>query len=118
MKNNEPERDLDLEILVNSVVAAKSAANAAEAAMRNWLKKRTAGPSGGASGRPVPPTFMARATRMVHHDSPEERDDAGQTARDGGGPEREGRSGSGSQDDTRGDDTTGAHTKGDDIQQG
>lgn len=81
-----PEADIDIEILVNAVMAAKSAANAAEAALRSFLRKRAGVSSGGSSERKVPPTFMARATRMVHDhtDTPEGDSNAGQAASEGG----------------------------------
>lgn len=95
--------DLDMEILVNSVMAAQNACNAATAALKNVLRKRAGVPSGGAPTRDVPPTFMARATRMVHNtDTPEENQDAGQTAGvaggDGGSDGHKRGEGDGSQD--------------------
>lgn len=85
-EEKKPETDIDLEILVNSVMSAQHACNAASAALRSFLRKRASGPSGGTPERPVPATFMAKATKMVHTtDTTEETTDDGQTARDGGG---------------------------------
>lgn len=105
-----PESDLDIEILVNSVLAAKNAVNAAEAALRNYLRKRAGVSTGGAPERKVPTTFMARATKMVHTeptDTPEEIDNAGQDAsdgrRDGGGDGQRRQQSVGSQDEAGGD---------------
>lgn len=114
-----PESDLDMEILVNSVMAAQSAVNAASAALRNVLRKRAGGPSGGTSERPVPATFMAKATRMVHNepDTPEENANAGQTG-DGGRNGHGRQDGNGSQDNTAGDSALSEDAARNDIQQG
>lgn len=79
-KPDQKPEDLDMEILVNSVMAAQNACNAATAALKNVLRKRAGTPSGGEPTREVPPTFMARARRMVNTDTPEENQNAGQTA--------------------------------------
>lgn len=115
---DKPEQDIDLEILVNAVVAAKSAANAAEAALRNFLKKRMGASPGEATARNVPHTFMAKATKMVH-DIPEGDDaNAGQTAGDGGGERRERQGGDGGEDNARGNNSERPYTEGLDVQQG
>jgi hypothetical protein len=118
---NKPEQkpeDLDIEILVNAVMAAQNACNAASAALRSFLRKRAGVTPGGAPERSVPPTFMARATRMVHQtDTPEGEQNAGQEASGGGDGGRDGlrrESSEGGQDETRGDhpqreDTAGSH---------
>jgi hypothetical protein len=99
-KPDQKPEDLDMEILVNSVMAAQNACNAATAALKNVLRKRAGVPSGGAPTRDVPPTFMAKATRMVNTDTPEENQNAGQTAArgDGGSDGRERGEGDGPQD--------------------
>lgn len=111
--------DLDIEILVNAVMAAQNACNAASAALRSFLRKRAGATPGGASERSVPPTFMARATRMVHPtDTPEGESNAGQgaegaaTGGDGGRDGLRGESSEGGQDETRGDDTQRENTAG------
>lgn len=116
---NKPEPDLDMEILVNSIMAAQNAVNAASAALRNVLRKRAGGPSGGTSERQVPPTFMARARRMVHEpDTPEEKTDAGQQARDGGSNGHGREAGDGGQNHAGGDSALSEDTARDDLQQG
>lgn len=118
------ESDIDIEILVNAVMAAKNSANAAEAALRSFLRKRAGVSSGGASGRQVPPTFMARATRMVHTnqpDTPEGESNAGQSegsSGDGGGHGYGREPGDGGEDPSRGDGAQRQDTERSHIQQG
>lgn len=120
----QPESDIDIEILVNAVMAAKNSANAAEAALRSFLRKRAGVSSGGASERQVRPTFMARATKMVHTnqpDTPEGESNAGQnegSSGDGGGLRREREPGDGGEDEARGDGAQRQDTEGGHIQQG
>lgn len=98
-EQKKPETDIEIEILVNAVMSAQHACNAASAALRSFLRKRAGGPSGGSPERPVPPTFMAKATKMVHStDTPEESTDDGQRDRDGGGDGQGREDGDGSQD--------------------
>jgi hypothetical protein len=66
MNDQKPEADFELEGLINTVLAAKHAANAAAAALQVYLKKQRGGGSGEPSVRPVRPTFMSKARNMVH----------------------------------------------------
>jgi hypothetical protein len=66
MNDQKPEADFELEGLINAVLAAKHATNAAAAALQVYLKKQRGGGSGEPSVRPVRPTFMSKARNMVH----------------------------------------------------
>jgi hypothetical protein len=101
MNKQQTSEDMDMEILVNSVMAAQNACNAASAALRSLLRKRAGAASGGAPAREVPPTFMAKARHMVHNtDTPEGDNNAGQAATggDGGGDGHEREQSDGAED--------------------
>lgn len=59
----EPEHDLELELLLNTALAARHAANACAAAVQLYVRKQK-GPSG--QEQTSHPTFMAKMERAVH----------------------------------------------------